>query len=387
MLPRPLTLFVGRQAERRALLATIRTHPIASVVGPPGVGKTRLAVEVVRDLASEYQDRCWFVDLAPVSLAELIPPTMLAALDVPSRTGDAVADIVRYIGADPALILLDNCEHLVSAVADLAILLLDRCAGVRLVATSRSELGIAGEQIAGLHPFDIVPGESSHAVDLFFDRANSRGAGLQRSAETERQVARICAQLDGLPLAIELAASRARTVSLAVLEELLAAPLEALTSESQQSSTPQRSLHDSITWSHRLCDEHEKHAWEILSVFAGSFDFAAARAVLEESGTTRSVVELVDALVARSMLQTVADGNGQRRYRMLETLRSFARQRLQERQGEQERVRLAHASWYARGGGRARDRLGRPRPGREAESSGARSLQLQRGDRVLDRQV
>lgn len=349
MIPRPLTSFIGRDQERRELAASLAEHPLTTVIGPPGVGKTRLAVETVRGLVAEKQDRCWFIDLAPVSDPALIAPTILAAIDVPAREGDPVSDIARHIVAEPGLLLVDNCEHLRAAVAELSLALLDRCPRLRILATSRSELGVAGERVLALAPFDTspdLPGPSD-AVALFRDRAGARGADLRRDDATDGLIARICARLDGLPLAIELAAARARIVSLAALDELLVAPLDVLTAEPGRSSTPQRSLHESIAWSHGLCEEAEQHAWEALSVFAGSFTLTAASAVLDAIGQADGAIDLLDSMISRSLLRTVPVGD-EVRYRMLATLRSFAAERLGRRPADEERTRRAHATWYSR---------------------------------------
>lgn len=349
MIPRPLTTFIGRQPESRLLRDSVRGHPLTTVVGPPGVGKTRLAVETVRDLAAEFGDRCWFVDLAPVGAPELVAPTVLAAIGAPSREADVLTDLARAIPAEPALLLIDNCEHVASTVAGLAVALLGRCPRLSVLATSRSELGVAGERVVGVQPFDTAPsgGRPSEAVELFYERADARGAGLGRDDATLELIARICARLDGLPLAIELAAARARVLSLATLDELVVEPLGVLTSAPPQSALPQRSLQASIAWSHRLCSADEQRAWEALAVFAGSFSLPAARAVLAVVDTELSAVDVLDALVARSLLQTVADTRGGLRYRMLETLRAFARGRLETRAADAARVRRAHAAWYA----------------------------------------
>lgn len=382
MLPRPLSTFMGRQPERRVLLASVREHPLTTVVGPPGVGKTRLAVEVARELANEYPDRCWFVDLAPVGAAELVAPTVLGAIGAPSHERDALADVARAISSEPTLLVIDNCEHVGTTVAALCVALLDRCTELRILATSRSELGVAGERVAAVRPFDTAPARGrSDAVELFYDRANARGAELGRDDATAEEVTRICVRLDGLPLAIELAAARARVLTLAVLDQLLVAPLDVLTSEPARSSLPQRSLQASIEWSHRLCTEGEQRAWEALSVFAGSFGLAPARAVLAVAGADRTPLDLLDALVSRSLLLTVADDGGQVRYRMLETLRAFAGDRLGRRPPRPAGARRL----VRRHRHRAGDLVDRPRAGGEAERRGTRSGQHPGSGRPRDR--
>lgn len=352
MLPRPLASFVGRRSEREQVLASVHEHALTTVVGPPGVGKTRLAVESARDLAAEFNQRCWFVDLAAVDAPELVAPAVLAAIDAPTRGGDAASDIARYIATESALILIDNCEHLLAAVADLAVVLLGHCDQLRILATSRSELAVDGERVLTVPPFEVSsdPRRGSDAVQLFCDRARARGVELRLDDREVELIASICAQLDGLPLAIELAAARARVLSLTELNTLLVAPLEVLAGEPLRSATPQRSLSDSISWSFRLCGDEEQRALEALSVFGGSFDRAACQHVLAAVGLAGASIDLVGSLVSRSLLQTIPDA-GQLRYRVLQVVRAFARGRLSRRGPDEETVREAHASWYARIGG------------------------------------
>lgn len=348
MLPRPLSSFVGRDVERRQVLASVREHALTTLVGPPGVGKTRLAVECLRDLAAEFDQRCWFVDLAAIDVAALVAPTILAAVDAPTRGGNAAEDIARYVEGEPAILLIDNCEHLLAAVIELTVTLLGRCSQLHVLATSRSELAVDGERVLTVQPFEATPGlpQQSDAVQLFSDRARARGVQLCLDDTELGLIAGICAQLDGLPLAIELAAARARVLSLAELDALLADPLDVLTGEPPRSATLQRSLSDSISWSFRLCSDDLQRALEALSVFSGSFDRAACEQVLAAVGLVSRPFDLIDALVSRSLLQTVPD-DGPIRYRLLQVVRAFARERLHQR-GDEEAVGDAHAAWYGR---------------------------------------
>lgn len=349
MLPHPLASFVGREAERKRLGSSIRQHLLTTLVGPPGVGKTRLAVETARGLGGEYGERRWFVDLASVTVPDLVASSVLSSIDAPTRAGDAIGDVVRYLESEPALLVLDNCEHLQDGVAGVAVALLGRCEGLRILATSRSELGVDGEQVVGVAPLDttMTPGREPDAVRLFYDRASARGAALRRDATEAGQVAGICERLDGLPLAIELAASRARVVSLADLDELLAAPLTALAAEPRLAVPAQRSLSESIEWSFRLCGDEERRALEALSVFAGPFTLAAAGHVLAAADILTAPVDLIDALVTQSLLHTAPDGPGRVRYRLLAVVRAFAQDGLLRSDDAGAAVREAHAAWYA----------------------------------------
>lgn len=349
MLPRPLTSFIGRAADLSRGAAEVAGHPLVTIVGPPGVGKTRLAIEVARHVVPEFADRAWFVDLARVTAPELVAPSVLDAIGVPARGRPAVEELARQLGANPALLVLDNCEHVREAVSDLVLGALAACTGLHVLASSRSELGLSGERIIALEPFEdpVSLEPSPDALTLFLDRARSAGVTLDDSPETHEAVRGICGRLDGLPLAIELAAARVRVLGLSQLDTLLTKPLQTLSTKPRRASPPQRSLRESIAWSYHLCSASEQVAWELLAVFAGSFDLAAATAVLSEAGIGEPL-DLIDALIAKSILLTAPE-TGAARYRMLVVLREYGRDLLRTR-GIELPAREAHAAWYSRVG-------------------------------------
>lgn len=348
MLPRPRATFVGRRAEIGELRAAVSEHALVSLVGPPGVGKTRLAVEAARGLHEEFGDRRWFADLAAVAAPELIASAVRAAVEAPTREGDTTADIVRCIGDEPALLVLDNCEHELAAVCALAGDLLARCENLCILATSRTELGIEAERVLVVRPLKTQSERfrRSDAVSLFYNRADARGAELRRDAAELELVASICSRLDGLPLAIELAASRSRVIALPDLLDRLTDPLRVLSPGVRRAEAGARSLTDAIASSFEACGERERQGFAALSVFAGSFALDAAQAVLESIGIA-SALDVIDTLVTCSLLDTVSDGEGRIRYRMLVVIRAFASEQAARSGADRELAREAHASWYA----------------------------------------
>ena len=347
MLPRPLTSFVGRQTERANGVRLIESAAIVTIVGPPGVGKTRLAIEIVRG-GGHFRDRSWFADLGTVTAPALVVSAVLAAIGVPAREEDGAEQIIRRIGTESALLVLDNCEHLVSAVGDLVLRLAADCPGLHVLTTSRIELGVSGERLLVLEPLQTPTsqGAETDATVLFVDRAEAAGAVIGTS-ETERlAVGRICAGLDGLPLAIELAAARTRTIGLQRLAAMVADPLAAAGKPPRVSLLPLRPLRDSIAWSYQLCLPTECTAWAMLAVFTGSFTLDAALAVLTDTGHPAPSVDLVEMLVRQSVVMTETDARGAVRYRMLDTIREYGRTRLIA-EGLEERAVDAHGTWYA----------------------------------------
>ena len=348
MLPRPLTSFVGRQTERANGVRLIESAAIVTVIGPPGVGKTRLAIEIVHDCGDRFRDRIWFADLGTVTAPALVVPAVLAAMGVPARQDDGVEQIVRRIGAAPALLVLDNCEHLLSAVAELVLRLAADCPELHVLGTSRIELGVSGERLLVLAPLETPTSQraDTDATALFVDRAEAAGAEIGTSDAERLAVGRICAGLDGLPLAIELAAARTRTVGLQRLATMVADPLAAAGKPPRVSLLPLRPLRDSIAWSYQLCLPTERTAWAMLAVFAGSFTLDAALAVLTDTGHPAPSVDLVEMLVRQSVVMTETDACGAVRYRMLDTIREYGRTQLIA-EGLEERAVDAHGTWYA----------------------------------------
>ncbi|MFI6505427.1 BTAD domain-containing putative transcriptional regulator [Nonomuraea typhae] len=327
----PLTSFVGRDAEIERILAQLREHRLVTLVGPGGAGKTRLATTVAaRVLHGPGEAEVWVAELAAVSDAADVPRAVQAALG-PSLLlhprGDTIGALAEALSGGPALLVLDNCEHLIGAAARLAEDLLGRCPELSVLATSREPLAIAGEALSPVGP---LPPET--AARLFTERARAADPGFA----PDEQVAEICRRLDGLPLAIELAAARLRSLTLRQVAERLDDRLALLTGGSRTALPRHQTLRAVVAWSWDLADERERALAERLSVFPGTFD-AEAAACLD------ACIDALATLVDKSLLQQAPGG----RYRMLETIREFALERLAD-SGRGPAARAAHAAYFLR---------------------------------------
>ncbi|MEV5897478.1 BTAD domain-containing putative transcriptional regulator [Nonomuraea fuscirosea] len=338
-----LTSFVGRAEELAQVGASLRAGRLVTLIGPGGVGKTRLAIEAV---GQEPGDVC-FVPLAPVSDVADVPRAVLAALGVrdalrTSPTGSLVEPVARLVTALAArelLLVLDNCEHLIAATAELADVLLASCQGLRVLATGREALGITGESILPVAPLRLPPPEVEDplnypAVRLFADRAAAVQPGFAVDAGNATEVVRICRALDGLPLAIELAVARLRTLSLPDVAARLDDRFRLLTRGSRTALPRHQTLRAVVAWSWDLLDEDEQRLARRLSVFVGGARPEAAERVcgLPE--------EVLFSLAEKSLVEFVGG-----RYQMLETIQAFCAERLVE-SGEVEAIRDAHAAYY-----------------------------------------
>ena len=320
-LPAEVTSFVGRQAELGQLAALLGVARLVTVTGPGGVGKTRLALRAATQAASRYPDGVIFLDLSTVRHPDLLE-TLAATLSLPrpvqaERTVATVAQeepgldaLLGYLTGRRLLLILDTCEHMIDSCATLTGILLARAAGVTILATSRQPLDVPGEHILALPPLAIPDQEAGSldygtAVELFTQRAASAVPGFSMTSDNRSAVIKVCQWLDGIPLAIELAALRLRALSLPQLERLADRPdggSGLLTGRRRTAVSRHRTMAGSIGWSHSLCTPPEQTAWERLSVFAGSFDLDAAEAVCADAGlppgqVTKAVIGLVDKSV------------------------------------------------------------------------------------------
>ncbi|MGH3086871.1 MAG: ATP-binding protein, partial [Rubrobacteraceae bacterium] len=316
--------------------------------GSGGCGKTRHALEVARDLAEAYPDGRWLVELSSLSEPGLVLRTVAGVVGARERPDRPLVETVcRHLRGKRTLLVLDNCEHLVDACADVADGLLGACPDLRVLATSREPLGVSGEALWPVSPLSVPQSEredprSYEAVRLFLDRARSRLPAFDLTPANERVVAEVCRRLDGIPLAIELAAARTAALAVEQVAERLSASLGLLTGGSRAADSRHRTLRATLDWSHRLLDEPERGLFERLSVFAGGWTLEAAEAV----GTDASAVPgLLASLVDKSLVVAETGGAGASRYRMLETVRQYAGELL-EAGGEVERVRERHAGHY-----------------------------------------
>ena len=353
-LPAQLSTFIGRDRELSEVRALVESSRMVTLTGAGGSGKTRLSLQVAAEMLDGTGDGVWLVELAAVSDPDAVPSAISGALGIAPQPGRAALEaLLDALGPQDILIVLDNCEHLIDACAKTADALLRRCPRVHLVATSREPLGITGETIYRVPSLSLpasegsVAPESSDAVALFVDRARAQGAGLTVNEETVPVIVSICRRLDGLPLAIELAAARLRSLSLNGLHDRLDQRFRLLTGGSRTALARQQTLRATVDWSHSLLNGPERSLLRRLSVFAETFDLDAAEAVCGFGDiAVFDVAELLGALVDKSLVVAEPAG-GALRYRLLETIRQFAAERLAEA-GEDEAavVAAAHGRHY-----------------------------------------
>jgi predicted ATPase len=354
-LPPQLSSFVGRAGELAGLAAAVAGSALVTVTGPGGVGKTRLAVQAAADQLETFADGAWLCELAAAGDGESMAEVVATALRVRSRPGLSTAgSVVEFLRTRGGLLLvLDNCEHLLAAAAALAADILRGCRGVRIVAISRQPLGVEGEQVFGLGPLSLPPPDAdvaaaagSEAVDLFVQRTAAARGEFTLSPSNVAAVGEICRRLDGIPLAIELAAARARALGPAQIAALLDERFRLLTRGRASAPDRQQTLQATVEWSYALLGETEQRLFDALGAFPASFGADAAVAVAAAAGLDRwDVLDGLTALVGQSLLAAEEDPDQASRYRLLETMRAYARQQLTAAQLA--RLHRAHARFYA----------------------------------------
>ncbi len=339
--PPALTSFVGRAVQVDEVAGLLGEFRLVTVTGPGGVGKTRLAVEVARRVANRFADGAWLVELSAVREPELVPTSVAAALGVPLSPGKSPLEaLAETLTRRQLLLVVDNCEHMLAAAADLFGEVLLAADDVRILATSREPVGVTGEARYRLAPLSL-PGpdegaSGSEAVALFVDRARQADPHFTSDSETGALVARLVAGLDGMPLAIELAAARVEALGVAQLVERLDGRFGLLTGGDRRAAARQRSLAAAVDWSYQLLSSDERRVFRLMSIFPAPFTLDAAEAV-GGAGTGPLILHLVDC----SMLVPPRTGpDGRARYAMLESLRAFAAERRAEA-GERPAAALA----------------------------------------------
>ena len=348
-----LTSFVGRERELAELAALLGGARLVTLTGAGGSGKTRLAIEVAARTAGQTRDGAWLVELAPVFDPQLVVKAVAGVLGVRERPrSDLLDDVLERLRESELLLVLDNCEHLVEACARLAEALLRACPELRLLATSREPLGVPGERVFRTGSLPVPAGgdapdaiAAAPAVILFGDRAAAVLGGFELTPDTAPVVAQICRRLDGLPLAIELAAARTASLSLDDLGSRLDDCFALLTGGARTALPRQRTLEATVAWSYDLLSERQRALFDRLSVFAGGWTLDAAETVCAAAGLeARHVADDLAALVDKSLVVRDAPAGGRSRYRLFETLRQYGRDRLREAD-ETAAVRDAHLSW------------------------------------------
>jgi predicted ATPase/DNA-binding CsgD family transcriptional regulator len=355
-LPAQVSSFIGRESELAAVRALVGGSRLVTLTGAGGAGKTRLGLQVAAGLAADGTgDGVWFADLAPLADPDLVAVSVADVLGVRLEPGRPVLDaLVEAVGGRRLLVLLDNCEHVIEACAKLADALLRGCPNLALLATSREPLGIGGEYMYRV-PSLGVPAEgddagaiwASEAVRLLADRAAAQGVLLAQDDETAVVAGRICRRLDGIPLAIELAAARLRVMPTAELEARLDERFALLTGGSRAALPRQRTLRAMVDWSWELLNPAERMVLARLSVFAGGFGLAAAEAVAAAADVPAAeMVVLLGALVDKSLVQFDRSETGPDRYRLLETVRQYAAGQLDALGPVAGAARAAHRDYY-----------------------------------------
>ena len=341
-LPPQLTSFIGRTAQIAELSRIAMENRLVTLTGAGGSGKTRLAVQVAGQIAGQFRGGAQYVDLAPITEPDLVPATVARTLGLPDVPGRSATDaLLRFIGDRQMLLVLDNCEHLLDATAALAGAVLRACPAVTVLATSREAIGMSGEVIWRVSSLSIT----DEAVELFTDRARLVRPEFAITDDNAGTVAEICQRLDGMPLAIELAAARVRVLSLTDIVTGLHDRFRLLTGGARSAVRRQQTLRASVDWSHGLLTDVERAIFRRLAVFRNGFHLDAAEAVVaDEYVQSHQVLDVLTLLVDKSLV-IAENTSGRTRYRLLETVRQYALEKLGD-SSESDTVRLRHRDHY-----------------------------------------
>jgi predicted ATPase/DNA-binding CsgD family transcriptional regulator len=329
---------------------------LLTLTGAGGSGKTRLALEVARDLIESYPDGVWLIELAPLSDEELVPKAVAQALEVPERSAQPLSEtLAEVLRSSELLLILDNCEHLLQPTARLVDSLLDSCPHLRIMATSREALSVEGEVRWPVAPLSVPEQERTSSSEelegcestrLFGQRAKGHDPTFSLSPQNALAVAEICRKLGGIPLAIELAAARVGTLSFEHISERLEGSLDLLSGGARTAVSRQRTLRGTLDWSHELLSEPERKVFRRLSVFTGGWTLEASETVASgEDIEETQVLHLLSGLVEKSLVVAEPTEQGGVRYRLLEPVRQYALEKL-EQSGEAEDIKRSHAGYF-----------------------------------------
>jgi len=354
-LPLQATSFVGRDEEIADIAVLLDSARLVTLTGVGGVGKTRLALQVAAEVLPRFPDGAWVSELAAASDDDALVQVVVAALNASPLPGLTLAQsVIEFLRAKRLLLVLDNCEHLLDGAGRLADAILRECPGVRILATSREGLAVRGEQMMAVRSLG-VPADGldfdalahSDAVVLFAERAGAARAGFHLDAGNAAAVAEVCRRLDGIPLALELAAARVASMNPSDIAQRIDERFRLLTGGRRVGIERHQTLRATVDWSYSLLEPAEQQVFDRLSVFAGGFDATAAEHVVSGDGVEDwDVVDALGSLVLKSMVLIDETADGDARYQMLETLRAYGREQLDER-GETDRWRRAHAAYFA----------------------------------------
>ncbi len=347
-LPTPLSSFIGRADEIAQVKQLLATDRLVTLAGPGGCGKTRLALKVAHELVSDFGDGVWLVELAPLAEPSLVPQTVASVLGVHEQPGQTLMGFLTdYLLSRHVLLVIDNCEHLISACAEFVGALLQQCPELRILVTSREMLGLTGELVWSVPPLSL-PGQrpwtnpasaqdavrhysESESIRLFVNRAESISPDFRLTMENGAWVAEICRRLDGMPLAIELAAARVRSLSVQQIAGRLEDRFNLLTSGSRTAPPRQQTLAATLDWSYALLSEEEQKILQRLSIFSGGGTLEAAESICAGEGVEAGeLLDLLSRLADKSLVVVDRPEGGETRYRLLETIREYAREKLAE---------------------------------------------------------
>jgi predicted ATPase len=355
-LPLELTGFIGRRAELAEVKRLLSTSRLVTVTGIGGVGKTRLALRAAAETQQGFRDGAWMIELGELCDPSLVVNVVAGGMGLGDQSGRSLREVlVEFLRSRTLLLILDNCEQVVDEVAKLAEVLLRACPDLHILATGRERLGIGGEASLTLSPLAVPDDDreptlrsalSYDAVTLFAERGATALPGFQLAEDNKATVARICSRVDGLPLAIELAAARLRAMSCEQILTRLDDRYTLLAHGTRGAPARQQSLAWCIGWSYDLCTPDEQRLWAGLSVFAGSFQLEAAEEICNAELAPETMVDLLTSLVDKSILIRT-ESNGQVRFRLLDTLRDYGREKLDQTGGNL-KLRRRHLDWYRR---------------------------------------
>jgi predicted ATPase/class 3 adenylate cyclase len=355
-LPAQMTSFIGRETELAEIKRALNRHRLVTLTGSGGAGKSRLALQAASDCLHQFSDGVWLVELAPVTDPELVPQTLLAVFNLREDSHRKALEILTdHLRSKTTLLVLDNCEHLIEACAQVTDALLQACPSLRILASSREALGIPGEvayRVPSLdtpNPADIPPLDKLEKVDsvrLFIERATNAKPGFALTDANAFSLVQICARLDGIPLAIELAASRVKVLSPEQIAARLDDRFRLLTGGSRTALPRQQTLRAMIDWSYSLLSEEEKNLFRKLAVFVGGWTLEAAEAVCGEGQDNPDVLDLSTKLVDKSLV-SIQESAGEIRYHRLETIRQYSREKFFETD-EVEIIRDRHLDYFVR---------------------------------------
>jgi len=355
-LPSQITTFIGRKKETEELSNLVENNRLVTITGSGGCGKTRISLHIAKEYLDKFNDGVWFVDLAPLEDPELLPQEVANTLSIAEEPGKPIVSIIKeQIKGKHCLLLLDNCEHLVDATADLAQQLLSSSPDIKVLATSREALKISGEvlwRVPSLSLPEKADKENleklklSEAIQLFVDRARNSKTGFQLDEQNAAIISEICQQLDGIPLAIEMAAARIRHMDIMMILERIKNRFQLLSTDRRTSTSRQTTLKATLDWSYDLLSEKEKLLFSRLSVFSSDFSAESAELICSDGSLDQAeVLDIVSNLVDKSMVVIKSCTESSVRYGMLEILKDYAADKLSEA-GEKEGMNKRHYEFF-----------------------------------------